>query len=38
MVAVALSMVFLGERLVANQYVGVAAVVAGLLLLALSAS
>jgi drug/metabolite transporter (DMT)-like permease len=36
MVAVALSMIFLGERLVANQYAGIAAVVAGLLLLALS--
>jgi drug/metabolite transporter (DMT)-like permease len=34
MIAVALSMVFLHERLVANQYLGVAAVVGGLLLLA----
>jgi uncharacterized membrane protein len=38
MVAVGLSMIFLGERLVANQYLGVVAVVGGLLLLALSAS
>jgi len=36
MIAVALSMVFLRERLVLNQYLGVVAVVGGLLLLALA--
>jgi uncharacterized membrane protein len=36
-IAVALSVVFLKERLVVNQYVGIAVVIAGLLLLALAA-
>jgi len=36
-VAVALSVVFLKERLVVNQYVGIAVVIGGLLLLALGA-
>ncbi len=36
MIAVALSMIYLRERLVLNQYVGVVAVVGGLLLLALA--
>jgi uncharacterized membrane protein len=36
MIAVALSVAFLRERLVINQYLGVLAVVGGLLLLALA--
>jgi transporter family protein len=36
-IAVALSVIFLKERLVLNQYVGIAVVIGGLLLLALAA-